>query len=206
MNVLCLSPHTDDAELGAGGTIARMIQDGHRVKVVAFSLCAAEAQNGHVELAPESEFYNSMAVLGVSDFTMLGYSVRTLPMFRQDILEQLLNLRDAFLPDMVLMPSLQDCHQDHVTVAKEGLRAFRGCTMLGYEMPKNQNQRFVGACFLPLKPGHVCVKQDAVRQYESQRFRRLDDGLVQSLAIVRGRQAGCEFAECFEVIRWIYSW
>ena len=48
MNILALSPHTDDAELGAGGTLARFAEEGHTVTVVAFSTGNRQtgAQNG----------------------------------------------------------------------------------------------------------------------------------------------------------------
>ncbi len=37
-NVLILSPHTDDAELGAGGTIARFVEEGKKIHYIAFSI------------------------------------------------------------------------------------------------------------------------------------------------------------------------
>ena len=37
--VLVVAPHTDDAEFGCGGTIARMIDEGLDVHIAAFSAC-----------------------------------------------------------------------------------------------------------------------------------------------------------------------
>ena len=61
-NVLVLSPHTDDGELAAGGTLARFVEEGNEITYVALS-------------APRLELHEECAkcldVLGVGDFTIL---------------------------------------------------------------------------------------------------------------------------------------
>ena len=52
-------------------------------------------------------------------------------------------------PDLVIMPSLNDIHQDHATIAQEGLRAFKGNTILGYEIIWN-NLKFDSTLFVDL--------------------------------------------------------
>ena len=36
-NILCLSPHTDDIEIGMGGTVSRLVREGHKIFYIAFS-------------------------------------------------------------------------------------------------------------------------------------------------------------------------
>ena len=68
---------------------------------------------------------------------MHDFDVRTFPEQRQDILELLVTLWEEWRPDVVFQPSLHDIHQDHQTIAQEGLRAFKRTTILGYEIPWN---------------------------------------------------------------------
>lgn len=49
----------------------------------------------------------------------------------------------------MFIPSLHDIHQDHTTIAQEGVRAFKNTTILGYELIWN-NLTFNTQCFITL--------------------------------------------------------
>jgi LmbE family N-acetylglucosaminyl deacetylase len=101
------------------------------------------------------------------------------------------------------MPSLKDIHQDHTTIAQEGLRAFKNITILGYELIWN-NLSFDTTSFIKLEKKHIQTKCDALKAYESQEGRDyMSEDFIFSLARTRGVQIGTEFAESFEVIRWV---
>ena len=74
--------------------------------------------------------------LGIKEknLVIFNYQVRKLNYSRQDVLEDLIKLRNINDFDLVLTPSLQDIHQDHATIAQESLRAFKNTTILGYEL------------------------------------------------------------------------
>ena len=111
-------------------------------------------------------------------------------------------LRELF-PDLVLMPSLNDIHQDHATIAHEGLRAFKNTTILGYELIWN-NLTFQTTCFFKLDQRHIHKKAKALTAYKSQGSRDyMSEEFIFSLAKARGVQIGNSYAECFEVIRWV---
>src|SRR5674476_1279589 len=78
-------------------------------------------------------------VLGIpeSDLKVYDFEVRTFPTVRQDILDEMIVLQQELGPDCVMMPALIDLHQDHKTIAEEGLRAFKRTTVLAYEIPWN---------------------------------------------------------------------
>ena len=69
--------------------------------------------------------------------------------FRQEILESLIYHREKIYPDLVLMPNLNDIHQDHQTISNEGLRAFKNTTILGYELIWN-NLKFNTTSYVSL--------------------------------------------------------
>jgi LmbE family N-acetylglucosaminyl deacetylase len=130
-----------------------------------------------------------------------NYEVRKLGYVRQEILEELIRLRKSSRFDLVFIPSLHDIHQDHTTVAQEGLRAFKNTTLLGYELIWN-NLTFNTQCFVKLEKRHIEHKINALKEYESQGKRDyLSAEFILSLAKARGVQAGCSYAEAFEVIR-----
>ncbi len=204
---LILAPHTDDGELGCGGTIAKMVENGDDVYYVAFS--AAERS-----LPPElprdtlrCEVKNATHVLGIAPdhLVVLNYDVRDFPAHRQEILDDMIHLQRSIHPDLVLLPAFHDLHQDHTTIAMEGLRAFKTTTMLGYELPWN-NMTFSTTAFVFLEERHINRKIEALSCYLSQRGRSYADGdFIRSLAKARGIQIGATYAEAFEVIRWVLN-
>lgn len=132
-----------------------------------------------------------------------NYQVRKLNYARQEILEDLIRHRNDIFPDLVLMPSLNDIHQDHSTIAQEGLRAFKNTTILGYELIWN-NLTFDTTSFITLDKRHVQAKCNALREYKSQGQRDyMSEEFIFALAKIRGVQIGAKYAESFEVIRWV---
>lgn len=198
MQILALSPHTDDAELGAGGSIARWLEEGHTVDVVAFS--TGNPRTG----SNKTEFSESMHALGVSAHLLYNYETRRYNESRQDILDQLIVLRNVENYDLVLIPSTASVHQDHEVIAGEAVRAFRESSILGYELPWSSVTGFDGRHYVKLNAEHVAAKIHAMQRYESQRFRGYTSpDVISSLATIRGAQIKTDFAECFEVVRWV---
>jgi LmbE family N-acetylglucosaminyl deacetylase len=203
--VLVLAPHTDDGELGAGGTIARLVESGCEVYYAAFSTAEKSVPDGFPKDILKTEVKKATYKLGVRQENLLiyNYEVRKLNYVRQEILEELVRLRKQINPDLVFLPSLNDLHQDHSTIAQEGLRAFKQKTILGYELIWN-NLTFSTSCFVQLSKKHIEKKCEALYEYASQRHRDYTSKeFVTALAKTRGVQIGSDFAEAFEVIRLI---
>jgi LmbE family N-acetylglucosaminyl deacetylase len=204
-NVLVLAPHTDDGEIGCGGTIARCVEDGVDVYYVAFSTARSSVRPGFPKNVLETEVRKAAGVLGIPEerLILFDYPVRRFSECRQEILDDLIRLREEIQPAVVFVPSVNDVHQDHQVVAREGVRAFKRHTLLGYEEPWN-NVVFETRCFIPLEERHVEKKIEALRCYESQRHRTyLDERFLRALAVTRGTQVEGGYAEAFEVLRWV---
>lgn len=202
-NILVLAPHTDDGELGLGGTIRYLIELGKKVTYVAFSTAQQSVPAGFPKDILKTEVKRATSKLGILPENLLiyNYEVRKLGYVRQEILEELIRLRKSNDFDLVFMPSLHDIHQDHTTIAQEGLRAFKNTTLLGYELIWN-NLTFNTQCFVQLEKRHIESKIEALKAYESQGKRDyLSEEFIFSLAKARGVQAGCPYAEAFEVVR-----
>lgn len=203
--VLILAPHTDDGEFGCGGTISKFIEEGVEVYYAAFSACHQSVLKEFPSDILITEVKAATRKLGIKreNLILFDYDVRTFNFRRQEILDDLINLREKINPDLVLMPSLNDIHQDHQTIANEGIRAFKFCSIFCYEMPWN-NFSFQTSTFIHLKEHHVIKKVDALNEYKSQAHRSYaNEEFIRSLARIRGVQIGTRYAETFEVLRWI---
>ena len=204
-NVYVLSPHTDDGELGAGGTVSRLIESGANVYYFAFSTAEKSIPKEFEKNVLKTEVMNATAKLGIKkeNVKIYNYEVRKLNYARQEILEDLIKHRNELKPDLVLMPSLSDIHQDHSAIAQEGLRAFKNTTILGYELIWN-NLTFNTTSFVMLDKKHVQSKCNALKEYKSQGKRNyMSEDFIFSLAKTRGVQIGSQYAESFEVVRWV---
>jgi LmbE family N-acetylglucosaminyl deacetylase len=197
-----LGAHADD-EFGMAGTIARMVEAGAEVHYACFSPCEESVPEGWDRDVLKREVREAIKVLGISEdrFTLYDFRVRHFPAHRQELLEELVKLRQRIDPAIVFVPAMSDMHQDHQVVAREGLRAFKHATILGYELPMNTIS-FQHACFVRLEERHVEIKMQHAAVYASQAFRPyLKPEFIRSLALVRGVQINQPAAEAFEVIR-----
>ena len=203
--ILVLAPHTDDGELGCGGTISRMVEEGREVYYAAFSTAAESVPPPFPPDILEKEVREGTKVLGIPAANLLVYKyrVRHLPHMRQEILEELVRMKREIDPATVFLPSAQDLHQDHQTIHLEGLRAFKTVTVLGYELPWN-NLSFDYRHFCILTRAHVQTKIAALRCYQSQQHRSYtQEDFIWSWARTRGGQIMVEYAEAFDVLRWV---
>ncbi len=203
--ILVLAPHTDDGEFGCGGSIARLIEEGKEVYYVAFSTAEDSVPDGFPKNILEIEVREATKILGINPNNLIIYKfqVRKLNYVRQEILEELVRMKSKINPDLVFIPSPNDLHQDHYTVAMEGMRAFKQVSILGYELPWN-NITFHTQAFTKLEESHIMRKIEALKAYKSQQNRYYaNEDFIRSLAITRGTQISVKYAEAFEVIRWV---
>ncbi len=203
--ILILSPHTDDGELGCGGSIAKFCAEGKEVFYAAFCLCSKSLPAGLPTNTLELECKKATSVLGIpsNNLTLFNYEVRELPASRQKILEELLQLNKQINPDIVLLPAASDIHQDHQVIHQEGMRAFKNVTFAGYELPWN-NYSFHTSFFMRLTEAALSKKIESLKSYQSQSHRNyMQEDFIRSLAKVRGVQCNSEYAEAFEIYKWI---
>ena len=203
--IFILAPHTDDGELGCGGSIARMVSSGANVYYIAFSTADESVPSHFPKDQLTKEVIDATRILGIpkSQLIVFNYNVRKLNYVRQEILEELIKIKSKIQPDIVFLPSSKDIHQDHLTIYQEGIRAFKESSILGYELIWN-NLSFSTDCFIVIDSSQIQKKIDALCAYKTQEGKTyMNPDFIRSLARVRGTQIGVEFAESFEVIRWI---
>jgi LmbE family N-acetylglucosaminyl deacetylase len=196
--VLFLGAHPDDIELGCGALL-------HHIAGRTDVLCVTLSDN---QKNPElkkivDEHYRAMQVLGVSkDKVIFGpFTTRVFPHARQEILEFFLHLRADFQPDLIFTHSQQDMHQDHNTMTEEALRAYRGITVLGYDVVRSSYD-FFPHFLVEVSESDVNKKIEALAEYETYRDRYyFNSELTRAIMIRHGALAECAFAEGFDILR-----
>ena len=206
MKVLVLSPHTDDAELGCGATIAKHILAGDEVKWVTFSNCAKslpEDMRSPNRLGMEQE--RALEKIGVSDWIILGYEVRTFEENINSIRDVIYKLiRKCFKPDIVYTPWRGSLHQDHYTISlcTEQVTRHNTITVLGYYV-SDDGIGFAPRYFEPLDEIHVLKKIDALMCYETQGLLRKwwREDIFHATVLYWAPVTAHDYTEAFEVIK-----
>jgi len=197
-NILALSAHTDDIEVAAGGTIAKFIEQGSFVKLVAFSWCDLEIL--------KSEQEESVDALGIQQFQILDFKRRIFPAHRQEILDFLISERAWKDWDLVLVPSTYDVHQDHQVISQEAIRAFKErSTIWGYEI-SHDLLKSDDSIFIKLSENDIWYKKKAVMCFSSQieKHRKyFSDRAIMSSLESNGVRILTDYAEKFQHIRTI---
>jgi len=203
--ILVLAPHTDDGEFGCGGSIARFVEEGKEIYYAAFSTAEESVPDPWPKDILKTEVQEATKRLGIpqANVILFHFKVRELSYHRQEILEELVKIKNDICPDLVFLPSSNDLHQDHSTVSIEGIRAFKNTTILGYEIPWN-NISFHAESFIILSEENMDTKINALDAYNSQKGKNYaNEEFIRSLARARGVQIGSRYAEAFEVTRWV---
>ena len=145
-----MAPHTDDVELGCGATLARCLEDEAGVHVAAFSTARQSLPEGMEVDTLKRSFMRRWGIMifRIIHLHLFDFQVRRLHDKRQEVLDQLVDLKNKIDPDIIFTPSSNDQHQDHQVVNRETLRAFKSKTILGYELPWN-NLEFASDIFFP---------------------------------------------------------
>lgn len=195
---LFLGAHPDDIELGCGALIHQMTPHSE-------VLCVTLSDNQKNPLLKNvvDEHHKSMAVLGVPEKNVvLGhFSTRVFHDSRQEILEYFLKLRKDFAPDLIFVHSKADIHQDHNTMTDEALRAFRGITLLGFDVVRS-SYGFFPHFLVEVSEADVDAKLEALSCYHTYADKYyFERELLRATMIRHGALAERRFAEGFDILR-----
>lgn len=200
--ILAIGAHPDDIEMGCGGFIARSIKANIEVATAILSKCEDEVDNEDGDLRAR-EYSESIKTLGIKDYYIYDFPNRDFPSHELKILDTLSELQDKIKPDLVLIPYLDDPHQDHRALAYAAIRTFRiRETILQYEVLRHGSHTFTPTLFVDITE-FLDSKLEALKCYKSQFDRRpyFDLESFKSLARTRGAQSAYPYAEGFVVYK-----
>ncbi len=196
--VLFLGAHPDDIELGAGALIAHIVT---KTEIMCVTLSDNQMNPDLPHVADEHR--RSMHALGVPDHNVIigQFETRRFPHARQEILEYLIQLNRTFHPEIVFTHTKSDIHQDHGTVTEETLRAFRGTTVLGFDVIRS-SYGFFPNFLVEVSEADLDKKLDALAEYKTYASKYYFDPAITRATLVRhGALAERPFAEGFDILR-----
>jgi N-acetylglucosamine malate deacetylase 1 len=196
--VCFIGAHPDDIEIGAGALIAH-IADQTEILCVTLSDNQKNPDLTHLV----QEHFNSMTVLGVpKERIILGqFETRRFPHARQEILEYMIQINQSFKPDIVFVHTKADIHQDHLTVTEEALRAFRGVTVLGFDVIRS-SYGFFPNFLVEVSEEDVDKKVKALSQYTTYSNRYyFNEEITRATNVRWGALAERHYAEGFDILR-----
>lgn len=196
--VCFIGAHPDDIEIGCGALISHIVGQTE-------ILCVTLSDNQKNPLLKNivHEHQESMRVLGVpQDHVVVGqFETRRFPYSRQEILEYLIKLNREFQPDIVFVHSPCDLHQDHRAVTEEALRAFRGTTLLGFDVIRSSHG-FFPHFLVEVDDKDVETKIKALSQYHTYDDKYyFDPDLTRATLVRNGALAERKYAEGFDILR-----
>jgi len=200
--VCFLGAHPDDIEIGSGALIAQ-IADQTEIRCVTFS---DNQKNPDLKNLIQ-EHYASMAVLGLSkeQIMLLDFETRRFPHFRQEILEQMVSIQRDFQPDIVFVHSKADIHQDHQTLTAEALRAFRGTTILGFDVIRS-SYGFFPSFLAAVSEEETNRKIQALQEYKTYASKYyFDPELTRATLLRNGAICERKYAEGYDILRVVAS-
>jgi LmbE family N-acetylglucosaminyl deacetylase len=201
-NICFIGAHPDDIELGCGALISNVLG---QTEILCVTL--SDNQKNPTLRNLVSEHHNSMAQLGLPRecVRLESFTTRRFPQDRQEILEYLYALNKEFRPEIVFTHTRSDIHQDHVQVTEEVLRAFRGTTVLGYDVTRS-SYGFFPHFLVEVTEKDVERKIAALAQYQTYNDKYyFSSELIRATLIRHGALAEVQYAEGFDILRIVGS-
>lgn len=187
---LFLVAHVDDAEISCGGTIAKLIEQGHFIHVISFT----ERYAGE---SLYNEFEASMKTLGVEFYQTYDFKTRELHKSIVEIADLARYWSSEF--DFVFTHTPTDRHIDHRTVAEQVIRVVNG-SLLTFINPYNGDGD--SNFFMEISKEHLEKKMQSIACYKSQEDRLyILPRFTNANAIWNGLKCGKLYAEGFRVHR-----
>jgi len=195
--ILCLGAHSDDIEIGCGGTLLRLIASNTQLDVVwvVFSSSPEREQEARESAAL------FLAKASKSEVIVRDFRDGFFPFDGAKIKQLFEELKQRFNPDIVFTHNKKDVHQDHRTLAELTWNTFRNHAILEYEIPKYDGDLGRPNLFVPLDKE---LFRDKVRflmtAFQSQRGKRwFEEETFLALMRLRGMECNADsgYAEAF---------
>lgn len=196
-SILCLGAHSDDIEIGAGGTILNLVAAQAKLEVHWVVFSASGQRRGEAETSARR------FVAGSQGCTLDFHEFRDgfFPFVGTEIKEQFERLKDVCSPDLILSHHRADAHQDHRLIGELTWNTFRDHAILEYEIPKYDGGLVTPNAYVELDADTLQRKLEIVMEtFVSQRRRAwFKAENFEALARLRGLEinAGTGYAEGF---------
>ena len=197
LRVLAIGAHSDDAEIGCGGTVLKLVRDG------AISAICWVVLTGESTRADEARASAEAMLEGAPETLILQRDFRDgfLPYQGADVKGFFEDVKRDFSPDLILTHQRHDLHQDHRTACELTWNTFRDHFILEYEVPKYDGDMGQPNVFVTLEDD-ICKRkiEHLMRHFGTQAGKRwFKDDLFSGLMRLRGMECNSptSYAEAF---------
>lgn len=199
-----IGAHTDD-EMVAAGTLRKLVKNGVRVDMLAFSCAPIPGKSQEeAEKILGKEFARAMKAIGASfeSFPPMDFDPRSFSKGEDEIRQILYDYTVEERPDIAFVLSPEDGHQAHAVVGKSAERVMKNRVplVLRCHYPWNFINPGRRNFFVKLTQDEFEAKLAVIRAYKSQHFRYDYENLFTALARADGLATKNELVEAFEIL------
>lgn len=208
MNVLGIGAHFDDIELGCSGTLINHVEKGDNVTICVITDSSYSSPTKGVireKEEAEKEGEKACSIIGAE---LLKLNFETFHVyFNEELTASLLKIIENKEINTIYAPWINDVHRDHSNAGRAALMAGRHVPrFLMYPINwYNSNKEFKGSMFSDIS--HVFTKKiEVIKAHESEIRRTGSKWLdyVKSRNRLDGLKAGVDYAESFELVRYLF--
>lgn len=195
--ILCLGAHSDDLEIGAGGTLLTLLAQQPELQVHWVVFSAGGERASEAKASAEALLQSA----GAKHIALHNFRDTCFPFFGLEIKERFLQLQRDVRPDLIFTHRREDMHQDHRLLAELTWNAFRDHLILEYEIPKYEGDLGAPNFFLPLAEAVARMKiEHLLAHFPTQREKPwFTANSFEALLRLRGIECNAKsgFAEAF---------
>jgi LmbE family N-acetylglucosaminyl deacetylase len=195
LRVLLLGAHSDDIEIGAGGTVLKMIREG----LIGHAHWVVFTSNPVRKQEAEESAGRFLEGAGSSRVEVHAYRDGFLPFHAAEIKEQFESLKQQIHPDLIFTHYRHDRHQDHRLISDLTWNTWRNHMVLEYEIPKYDGDlgkpNFFASLDQVVLDQKIQIILDSFRSQENKHW--FDRETFSALPRLRGMESASKYAEAF---------
>ena len=202
--VLCLGAHSDDIEIGCGGTILKLVEKYPNI-VVRWEVFSSSPEREKEAICSANNF---LADVAQKQIVVKSFRDGFLPFMAIEVKEAFEQLKQEFNPDLVLTHYRSDAHQDHRLICDLTWNTFRNHLILEYEIPKYDGDLGNPNFYVPLESS-ICQQKIkyVINSFPSQKNKQwFTEETFLAILRIRGIESNAldKYAEAFYARKMVF--
>lgn len=202
--VLCLGAHSDDIEIGCGGTILKLVENYPNIVFYWVVFSSSPAREKEAICSGN----NFLAKVAEKQIIVKSFRDGFLPFMAIEVKEAFEQLKQEFNPDLILTHYRSDAHQDHRLISDLTWNTFRNHLILEYEIPKYDGDLGNPNFYVPLESS-ICQQkiQYLIDSFPSQKDKQwFTEETFLSILRIRGIESNApdKYAEAFYARKMVF--
>lgn len=195
LKILCLGAHCDDIEIGAGGSVLKLIDeyDIEQLNWVVFASNDIRKQ----EAIKSAELF--LSDIPNKKIVVNSFRDGFLPFHGIEIKEYFEEIKKEISPDIIFTHYRNDRHQDHRLISDLTWNTWRSQLILEYEIPKYDGDLGIPNFYVKLEEKYIAKRNEILLDtFVSQKSKHwFDEATFNALPRLRGMESATLFAEAF---------